>query len=299
MQLGKICAPARWQKGRARRQILANDYEQRLIRVLDYVHDNLDGDLSLDALADVAALSRFHFHRVFTGITGEPIAVFIRRVRLHRAGILLLSTDASVTEIAATVGYPNARSFARTFRDGFGRTPAEFRARGTPLPPLRLGQQGETKMYEVTITDEPERRLAVIAHEGGYLGIGKAFDKAGTTVMSRGLGPHLGAMLAVYFSDPQNVPEAKLRSAAGFEIDAGVEIAPPLEELHLIGGKHAVLRHVGPYTGLAAAYQYLYADWLTGSGEVPADGPPWELYVNNPMDTAPEDLVTLIGVPLT
>ncbi|MBV7408386.1 GyrI-like domain-containing protein [Maritimibacter sp. DP1N21-5] len=277
---------------------MANDYDQRLLRVLDYVYEHLDGDLSLDALSDVAALSRFHFHRVFTAITGESIAVFIRRVRLHRAGILLLTTDRTVAEIAATVGYPNPKSFARTFREGFGRTPAEFRAHGTPLPPLRLGKQGVTQMYDVQITDEPDRRLAVVSHRGSYLGIGQAFDKAGTTVMARGMGPNLGAMLGVYFSDPQNVAEEDLESAAGFEIAEGVEIAPPLEELRLLGGKHAVLRHVGPYTGLAAAYQYLYADWLPGSGEVPRDGPPWELYVNTPMDTAPETLVTLIGMPL-
>ncbi|MBL6427289.1 MAG: AraC family transcriptional regulator [Maritimibacter sp.] len=277
---------------------MANDYEKRLLRVLDYVYDNLDGDLSLDTLADVAALSRFHFHRVFTAVTGEPVAHFIRRVRLHRAGLELLSSDAPVADVAAKMGYDNARSFSRSFRDAFGRTPSEFRAHAQPVPPLRLGTSGETQMYDVKIEDQPARRLGVIDHRGPYIQIGEAFEKAGSTVMARGLGPHLGAMLGIYFDDPESGAAEDLRSAAGFEMDETAEIAPPLREVRLEGGKHAILTHTGPYTGLAQAYKYLFGEWLATAGEMPREAPPFELYVNTPMNTAPDDLVTLIGVPL-
>nr|MCU0854535.1 AraC family transcriptional regulator [Paracoccaceae bacterium] len=49
-------------------------YEDRLLRVLDHIAENPAGDLSLDALADVAAMSRFHWHRVFHAMTGETAA---------------------------------------------------------------------------------------------------------------------------------------------------------------------------------------------------------------------------------
>ncbi|MAM61947.1 AraC family transcriptional regulator [Maritimibacter sp. UBA3975] len=277
---------------------MANDYEKRLLRVLDHVYDNLDGDLSLDTLAEVAALSRFHFHRVFTAVTGETLAYFIRRVRLHRAAMELLSGDLPVAEVAAKMGYDNTRSFSRTFRDAFGRTPSEFRSHARTLPPLRLGTSGEKQMYDVKIEDQPERRLAMVEHRGPYIGIGEAFDKAGSTVMARGLGLHLGAMLGLYFDDPDNTPPEALRSAAGFEIDDSAPIEPPLVEMRAPGGKHAILTHKGPYTGLALAYKYLFGEWLATSGEMPREAPPFELYVNSPMDTAPDDLITLIGVPL-
>jgi AraC family transcriptional regulator len=61
-------------------------YEQRILRVLNYIHDTPAGDLSLDQLADVAAMSRFHWHRVFHAVTGETCAQAVRRIRLHRAG---------------------------------------------------------------------------------------------------------------------------------------------------------------------------------------------------------------------
>ncbi|MGB0905271.1 MAG: AraC family transcriptional regulator, partial [Mangrovicoccus sp.] len=78
----------------------------------------------------------------------------------------------------------------------------------------------------------------------------------------------------------------------------GVEIAPPLERLDLPAGRHGVLRYKGPYTGLKAAYEYLYGQWLPGSGETPAEFAVYEIYLNSPMDTAPEDLLTDICMPL-
>ncbi len=277
---------------------MANDYEKRLMRVLDHVYANLGGDLSLDTLADVAALSRFHFHRVFTAMTGETVAAFIRRVRLYRAVNELLDTEASLAMVARKCGYPNPKSFSRAFRDAFGQTPGAFRKRGLSRPPLRLNSKGDFEMCDVTLKDEPQRRLAMIAHRGPYITIGEAFEKAGATAMARGLGPELGAMMGLFYDDPDAVPEAELRSAAGFEIAREAEIAAPLEEIRLPGGKHAILTHKGPYTGLKTAYAFLFGDWLPKSGEVPRDTPPFELYLNTPMDTAPDDLVTLIGVAL-
>jgi len=53
---------------------MPSPYETRILRVLAYIHDNPTADLSLDRLADVAAMSRFHWHRVFRAMTGETCA---------------------------------------------------------------------------------------------------------------------------------------------------------------------------------------------------------------------------------
>ncbi len=97
---------------------MPNTYETRLLRVLDYIHDNPAGDLSLDTLADVAAMSRFHWHRVFHGMTGETCAQAVRRIRLHRAACWLVQQDWPVKMVAARCGFDNVASFSRIFRDG-------------------------------------------------------------------------------------------------------------------------------------------------------------------------------------
>ena len=76
-------------------------YEARLLRVLAYIYDNLDGDLSLDTLAEIACMSRFHWHRVFRAMTGETLADAIRRIRMAKAAnALVLENDAPVADVA-------------------------------------------------------------------------------------------------------------------------------------------------------------------------------------------------------
>src|SRR5262245_64048850 len=89
------------------------EYETRLLRVLAHIHDHVDGDLSLDALAEVACMSRFHWHRVFRAMTGETLADAVRRIRLLRAANALVREDRPIEEIAARYGYSGPASFSR------------------------------------------------------------------------------------------------------------------------------------------------------------------------------------------
>ena len=277
---------------------MANEYERRLQRVVDHIHDHPAGDLSLDALADVAALSRFHFHRVYTAVVGETAASTVRRMRLHRAAVALVQGTDPVPVIARAVGYPQIASFTRAFAGHHGLTPAAFRNRGELRPfPLLSAKKG-TLMYPVITRTDPARRLAAVAHKGPYPEINRAFEKLGSTVAARGFYGRLGHMVGVYYDSPADVKPADLRSHAGLEAPADLPINAPLVEVTLPAGRLAVLTFTGPYAGLPAAYDQLMGIWLPQSGEVPADSPIFEVYLNSPMDTAPEALVTEVCLPL-
>ncbi len=127
--------------------------------------------------------------------------------------------------------------------------------------------------------------------------IGKSFEAFGAICESRGLWPQVGAVLGVYFDSPEEVAEADLLSFAGAEF-AGDAIPEGMEEVTLPGGKAAVLTCKGPYSGIQTAYHSLFGNWLPQSGEEPADQPCYEVYLNNPRDTAPEELLTEICLPL-
>lgn len=277
---------------------MSNGYERRMRRVVDHIHDNPSGDLSLDALADVAALSRFHFHRVYAAIVGETATSTVRRMRLHRAAVALVQGTEPVAFIARSVGYPQMASFVRAFSGHYGLTPAAFRKRGELRPfPLHLPMKGPL-MFPVTIRSEAPRRLAALAHKGPYQEIGRTYEKLGSTVAARGLMSQVRRMVGVYYDNPADVKPADLRSHAGFEVGPEFTMSPPLEEVLVPGGRHAVLTYRGPYAGLQGAYDQLFGIWLPGSGETPADSPVLEIYLNTPMDTAPADLVTEICLPL-
>lgn len=277
-------------------------YERRILRVIDHIHDNPAGDLSLDALASVAALSRFHFHRVFRAVIGETASQSVRRIRLHRAAVHLAQGDQPLPDIACMVGYPNVSSFTRAFSDAYGMTPLAFHKRGKLRPMTRpltqLPSEKEFPMLPVAIRPFPALRLAALPHKGAYFEINRAFQTLTATMAARGLFAYSGRTVAVFYDDPTSVPVADLRSHAGFEILSDIAIDPPLEVVHMTAARHAVLTYTGPYAGLPAAYDQLYSAWLPGSGEEPADTPSFEIYLNSPLDTAPEKLVTELCLPL-
>ncbi len=274
------------------------NYEDRLRRVLRYIHDNPDGDLSLDALADVAALSRFHWHRIFHAMTGETLAEAVRRVRAHRASFWLAHGNDPVNRIAQRAGYDNEQSFIRAFRDVFGVTPAAFRASGVPGAAPLILKIGDGTMYDVTLTTQPHRRLVGLDHHGPWTEIGRSFEQVSAVFASQEMWPHARGMAAVYYDDPTSMEPSSLRSFAGIVVEDDVTVPSDLREEHVPEHRCAVLRLKGPYSGLQAAYDYLYGTWFAQQGEEPADAAPYELYQNTPMDTAPADLITDICAPL-
>jgi len=275
---------------------MRQSYEKRVLRVIAYIHDHLDGDLSLDRLADVAAMSRFHWHRVYTAVTGESLAQTVRRIRIYRASIALVQSPASLEEIAALHGYPSKASFSRAFKAVTGSTPAAYRQAGRALTPYVIGKTGSNKMYDVTTEHAAPRHLAVVPHKGDYMKISSAFETMAMTMAARGA--PTAAMVGVFLHDTRNTPVEDLRSFAGAEVPEGFAITAPLEPMELAGGAYAVLHFKGPYVGLQAAYDYLFGAWLEASGATLREEPCFEVYHNSPADTAPDDLLTDIYLPL-
>jgi AraC family transcriptional regulator len=274
-------------------------YQDRIDRVIAHIRTNLAGDLSLDALADIAALSRFHFHRIFAAMTGETVAEAVRRARLNRAGQLLAATTRPIASIAAETGYPNTDSFARAYSKAFGHPPGETRRRGVMPRPILPQRKGALPMHDVTILGLPAMRLAALPHTGPYIGIGATFGRLMDAIARSGLMPHLaGPAVAIYHDDPSSVPAAELRAHAGMLLGDAAPVAAGLDDVTVAGGRHAVLTLKGPYSGIPAAWIWLYGDWLPASGEEPGDRAPFEIYRNSMADTAPADLLTEICVPL-
>ena len=153
-------------------------------------------------------------------------------------------------------------------------------------------------MYEISITPQPDRHLAGMPHTGAYTAIGAAFEKVAMICSTRHMWPKVQGMVGIYMDDPDATAEADLNSFAGVILPDGEAVEGPLEIHDIKGGKTAVLRFKGPYSGLKDAYNYLYGVWLPQSGEEIRDQASYEVYLNDPSDTAPEDLLTDICVPL-
>ncbi|WOH83018.1 AraC family transcriptional regulator [Bradyrhizobium sp. BEA-2-5] len=100
-----------------------------LLRAIERLRSDSDADVSLDALASDADLSRFHFCRAFKESTGLSPHAWLRQHRLEQAMNMLRDTDDPVVSIAAALGYSSQTAFAAAFRKLTGETPSEWRRR--------------------------------------------------------------------------------------------------------------------------------------------------------------------------
>lgn len=98
--------------------------KRRMSAVIDYIHDNLVLDLSLNELADVAGLNQSRFRTLFKEATNLPVHQFVIRCRVERAMSLLANHKFSLTEVASMVGFADQSHMARCMRRVVGVTPA-------------------------------------------------------------------------------------------------------------------------------------------------------------------------------
>jgi AraC family transcriptional regulator len=120
-------AAARAARLPALRAATREEIARRLDRAVAYIHGHLAEPLSIAAIASVACLSPFHFHRLFTGYFGETPHRAISRLRLERAAALLRGSDAEVSDVAAACGFASLGSFSALFARTFGAPPSRFR----------------------------------------------------------------------------------------------------------------------------------------------------------------------------
>ncbi len=231
-----------------RRELLRREYLGRVERAIDFIYARFGDDIGLDEIADAAAFSRFHFHRVFSGVVGETVSDFLKRVRLQRAAALLADNPGlSVTEIALASGFSSPSVFARAFRERFGMTASEWRDLGRegrrflrdgskqgqalgmpgqgdrkdrkesadaggyppPIVPSGTRRKDMPKLsYKVEIKDLPELTVAYARHVGPFDGIPEAFGRLARWAGPRGLFALPGARTLAVYHDSPEATEA-------------------------------------------------------------------------------------------
>lgn len=296
-------------------------YEAAVRGAAEHVIAGLDGALDLQALARRAALSPFHFHRIFRGMLGETPLELHRRLRMERAAWCLVHEEGSVTAIAFAAGYETHESFTRAFRLQYDCSPSDARrsreaasACARPFQiqlPARSGihfrpgdhqtlvlvESGDINM-DVTTKTLPAMRVATVRHTGPYNRISEAFARLGQAVDGRGYFGSETQMLALYYDDPESTPATELRSDAGLTLTPDQKVPDGLGEAKLAAGRYACATHVGPYEQLGDAWARLMGEWLPKSGERMRDGVTFEIYRNTPATAPKEQLITELYLPL-
>ncbi len=280
---------------------LQADYKTRINRVFEYIDENLDAELSLSSVAEIAFFSPFHFHRVFKFITNETLNQYVTRRRIEKSALDLLHKNIPVTEISLMYGFGDISSFSRAFKKFYGVSPTEFQRQnpnrfskirqleskiGQPYPELEKyicvidNLKNWIKMNAtIEIKQMPKMELAYVSTIGPQ-NLGPAFDKLIRWATPKGLMNEQTKMATVYFDSFKVTEPDKVRMNASMLLNEEVEVEgeiglTTIEAQKCIVGSFEIGLHEfeKSWTGLFV--------WMNENGYKKAENNPFEIYHNN------------------
>lgn len=280
---------------------IEQNYQERILKVLIYIQNNLDRTLSLEELAETAHFSPFHFHRIFTANTGESIKSYVRRLRLERATRDLSLTDLPLIQISERAGYDTQQSFHRAFKEAYSVTPKEFRDRASDsIATFQQEKKSNEEHPLVEVKTIEPITVAFARHIGSYKDVFQSWVKLIGGVGMDHVVSENTVKIGIPYDTAETTPENKIRYDACVTIDEIKNFKPKghigIQTLH--GGKYAIITHHGPIDTIESTYQILFAVWLPQSGFEPADHPNFMLHRKMPFVTPEKILETDIYLPL-
>ena len=243
-----------------------------LLPVLAHVQSHLDEDLSLEQMAGKAALSPYHFHRLFHDTIGETPKQYTQRLRLERAAFYLKIQDATILEIALNLGFQAPETFTRAFKRWFGVTPKQYRY--SDGRSLDQSSQTDVTILNKLATTATHSNVAVqklkpipvafIRHLGTYLEVdAQEYNRLIDWADSQGLYTGDNLLLGVGHDDPSITPIEKVRFDVCLSVPEPFQPKDTIGFQTLPGGHFATLTYIGPWgTGLEQAYGVLFQQLL-------------------------------------
>ena len=101
--------------------------DERLKKVLTHINRNIEKNIEVKELAELAYVTKSYLIRMFKKEFGTSPIQYINKKKVEKAQLLLLTTDKSIKDVAYTLGYNDHSYFIRMFRKISGTTPQEYR----------------------------------------------------------------------------------------------------------------------------------------------------------------------------
>ncbi len=280
------------------------EYIRRIHKVQDYIEQHLGHSLSIEELSNVAGFSKFHFSRIFQGILHEPLAHYVNRIRMENALFLLAHrADKNMTDIAYELGLSDSAVFSRAFKNYYGISPREYRkeySKNCKASFLLSEYNKSTARKEwaenpfpvtgqITIEDLDEKQVAYVRHTGTYEALAKEYGGLVQTLFVHAVNQHLlvdgqNWVLAIYHDNPEFGEASQFRTSLCLTVPEEIRIQEDgvLGKMKLDGGLYAVGHFRIQQEQYGDAWDFMYQEWITGSGYVPRNSNPFEVYRNDP-----------------
>ena len=254
-------------------------------KALWYIESHFSADLTLEEIAALGGVSRYHMTRAFGAATGHSIMRYVRGRRLTEAARALSNGAPDILTLAIEAGYGSHEAFTRAFRDQFGVTPEEVRAQRrldnlNLVEPIKMDETPNSRLQPPRFVDGKALLIAGVADRYN------CDSSAAIPAQWQRFLPHFG-----------RVPGQLGRVAYGvccngddvgnFDYICGVEVAdfsrltPEWARVRVPAQRYAVFTHRGHVSTIRGTWNAIWNQWMPTTDHERADAPDLERYGEN------------------
>jgi AraC family transcriptional regulator len=254
-------------------------------KALWFIESHLAGALTLDEVAAVAGVSRYHLVRAFAAATGFSVMRYVRARRLSEAARTLAHGAPDILTVALDADYGSHEAFTRAFRDHFGVTPEAVRG-SAQLDNLKLL---EPITMDSAVIDNLKPPRFEVSKPLLIAGLGERYTWDSSAAIP--------GQWQRFHQSVQNFPGRIGQVAYGvccngddagnYDYIAGVEVADfsdlrrEFSRVRIPEARYAVFSHGDHISTIRRTINTIWNHWLPASGLKAADAPSFERYDEN------------------
>ncbi|WP_108061977.1 AraC family transcriptional regulator [Poseidonibacter lekithochrous] len=255
-------------------------------KTLNYIYRYINTDISLDELAKLNSVIKYHFHRIFKDETDENIFEKITSIRLQKAANLLITDNYStITNIANSCGYASHTSFIKAFKKRFTYTPSQWR-KGA----FKNFTKNKFDINEKTIKNFeglepkikviPQKTCAYIRLKGyNEVNLIKVWQRLLAFEYQSDL--KNSTQIGIYHDSTIMIPYDECNYIAALEVDDNFESSNSISKLKIYESLCAVFHYEGKYGDIERLMIYIYQYWMPNSGYEVVTLPAYAVFSKN------------------
>lgn len=263
------------------------EWTEYLNSAVNYIEENLNGEIDYGLAARTACCSTYHFQRMFGYMAGVPLSEYIRRRRMSLAAVDLQNSQEKIVDIALRYGYSSPTAFNRAFQSVHGISPSAARKQGAPVksyPPVsfKLIVKGMGEMNYHIVEKEAFRIVGISQPmrseiEENFAVVPEMWGKAAMD----GTLPKLAALMDGFPKGLLGVSVCNDKEEWTYFIAvASTQPSEEFQEYQVPACTWAVFPGSGNNLSIQELEQRIVTEWLPASGYEYANAPDIEVYLN-------------------
>ena len=292
----------------------------RINKVIDHIEEHLCEEHQLEKLAQIANLSKFHFHRTFKIITQETPNEYINRKRIEKiASLLIHNRNESISNLSFRYGFQNLSSFSRSFKKYYGYSASELKQKTkkqTQIKSSKNSKIGKTSILskdylckvekikewmttrtEISVKHIPEVTLAYVRHWGNPYTIHQAFDKLLVWCKNAKYDSKEKIYFTLFHDNPTLTVDYKIQQSACIEISKQTKLSQKISMLSIPAQKYVIGKFQLTDQEFEMAWNSMII-WMNENNISANDGHRFERFLNNSLFDNSSKYQVEIGIPI-